>query len=758
MDMPLKQSTRVVLLAVDVLLLLLFSWLAFGSLIPPLGNPGFWFYTALLSLLLGSRLVTPFYSKPVDVISYAVPAVVALFLVNEWQKWGEDERVLFVLAISYCALVGLGAFVQIFTKDARHELLKQFADSLRVAVDILGSPQVIFSVVMWFAIYAFHRSSADQLLWILAAWALTVAFSPIEGFLKLAKKLRYRWRPGQLPSVVGEVIAYQNPNIVLFRQIPGAEAAFGAPLMINDPHAPPRIAVALDYVGRDEGMLRRAVEIDAALPSAGLVNEGKVLPYNIAARIEVNDIECTDLRSAAILADLDSLVGIVAAETTIERLYFEVIKNEGLEEGRLVETFIGDKPVVYQIVSGLTKEEIVHQKNTYGYARAQAQKIGIWKPEDSRFELVKWLPSLNAPVFLKEEQDSPADPNAVGHFPRTNFSALFRSIPELVTHNTAILGILGIGKSSLAFELVERVLSQGIKVICLDLTDEYAEELKEFCYDSSSDELYRGLTRIVGEKGKKVVSKNVEEGGSKPAFASALDEYLERFIHNDLGKYLLVFNPSQYEIWRQDSKPYKEEASMASLSATEITQLFTEAALKACQKLGKAEKGTARVCVVYEEAHSLIPEWNAIVNEGDRSAVNGTARAILQGRKFGLGCILVTQRTANVTKTILNQCNTIFAMRTFDDTGKEFLSNYIGSDYASVLPSLQERQAVFFGKASKCENPILIRLNDRDAFKNAFRAKHPLPEAKAVEVATAKAEGIPAELRKATEFDDDIPF
>lgn len=38
----------------------------------------------------------------------------------------------------------------------------------------------------------------------------------------------------------------------------------------------------------------------------------------------------------------------------------------------------------------------------------------------------------------------------------------------------------------------------------------------------------------------------------------------------------------------------------------------------------------------------------------ERQAVNGSARAILQGRKYGYGCVLVTQRTANVTKSILN--------------------------------------------------------------------------------------------------------
>ena len=136
---------------------------------------------------------------------------------------------------------------------------------------------------------------------------------------------------------------------------------------------------------------------------------------------------------------------------------------------------------------------------------------------------------------------------------------------------------------------------------------------------------------------------------------------------------------------------------------------------------------TARLCIVYEEAHSLVPEWNSVASDGDRTATAVSARAVLQGRKYGLGCVLITQRTANVTKTILNQCNTIFAMRTFDDTGKEFLANYIGSDYASVLPTLESRQAVVFGKAASCESPVLVRLNDRDAYVASFRRPHPVP-------------------------------
>jgi hypothetical protein len=304
-----------------------------------------------------------------------------------------------------------------------------------------------------------------------------------------------------------------------------------------------------------------------------------------------------------------------------------------------------------------------------------------------------------------------------------------KNINELVTHNTAILGILGIGKSMLSIELVERMISDGIKVICIDLTNQYAKLLEDF-YDIETEEKKLKKLYKLGSSGKSNVSKHVEEGGSINNIRDEILDDLELFI-SDKHKFLKIYNPSGFEVWRQDSKPYANEASMASLTPTEITQIISDCALSICQDLGMTEN--ARVCLVYEEAHSLIPEWNSVACEGDKAATNGTARAILQGRKYGLGCILITQRTANVTKTILNQCNSIFAMRTFDDTGKNFIANYIGADYAERLSTLQERQAVFYGKASTCENPVLLRLNDRKDFIKVFRKEHPPQILKKVE-------------------------
>src|SRR5437667_7879735 len=228
-----------------------------------------------------------------------------------------------------------------------------------------------------------------------------------------------------------------------------------------------------------------------------------------------------NILSSRLNSGKSALAGIVAPDTTVETLYFEVVKDEGLEEGRLVEVQIGKRIVTYQVVNGLTKEEVVQQKNTHGFARAQAQKIGEWDAEAKRFKFVKWLPTSNAPVFLKSTSAFEATSSAVGHFPGTNYPVSIKSVDELVTHNTAILGILGVGKTMLAIELVERLIGSGIKVICFDLTNQYANELADY-YDGR----YEGarLTRIqeAGSKDFQAWAENPEEGGSIPALRKAL--------------------------------------------------------------------------------------------------------------------------------------------------------------------------------------------------------------------------------------------
>jgi len=670
-----------------------------------------------------------------------------------------------LLFLAVAISIAIGA---ILLKDLREKTAQVWGNSLKIVSELLGNQRTVFSAVILAAVCLFHRQSSRETLVIMMAWAIVVAIKPDENLMHTWARIRKVWGREPPMEVVGELVACQTPRLMLIRGNDKDSVKFGTPLLVKDPHEFAKCGLALDYVGRDEGLLLRAMDLILTEEISKLVSTVlRSAPDSSVVRMSNSEMSLVSPELVEVINSEKHLVGLVAPDTSIERLYFEIVNQSDLAEGRLVGVNIGNTEVLYQIIGGLTKEDIVDRKNTFGYARGEARKIGTWDREKGIFRRIPWLPLPNAPVRLKAKEQAKPDLSAVGYFPETNFNVGIESIDTLVTYNTAILGILGIGKTMLALELVERMLAAGVRVICLDLTNQYAAQLVDY-YDAIKESARTKALQDVGKAGRAVVKKNVEEGGSVRAFAAKLKADLTEFFQPEYGSHLKILNPSQFEVWRQESKPYNETASMASLTPTEITQIVSDVALQIVQEMGLSDE--ARLCLVYEEAHSLVPEWNSVAAEGDKAATNGTARAILQGRKYGMGCLLIKQRTANVTKTILNQCNTIFAMRTFDETGKDFLSNYIGAEYAAVLPSLEERHAVFFGKASTCENPVLIRLNNQDDFRKVFREVYPpppLPEVEAIEGAPAEAEAMPDAVEAEAGIvqpanddldDDDIPF
>jgi hypothetical protein len=724
-DFKLTQPQRLASLSIDLVIVLLACWYLFGVFYPPIGEKGFWGYSALLAVLIGSKLVTPFYVKPADAISYAVPAFVSLMLINDWGNWSLNQKWGFSLAASYSLMVFVLGLANIISNAINSEWASKLSNRIRISLEYFGRPEFIYTPLVLFAIFSYHLGSSLEVLIICIVVGTTVWWSLGDFSIGVLYKLKSTFSDKHVVGIAGQVIAFQEPNIVLLRQQYEGDIKKHDLLLVHDKHAPAKLVVALDYVGRSEGILVRTVDIkELAESSRSLIGS---MPFNEAAYtldMEVLNAICENENIE--IEEQSNIVGLVSQDSSIERLFFEVVDgDDDLEEGRLVSAHVGKNKVLYQIVGGLTKEEVVQQKNTFGYIRGQAQQVGIWDELAEKFSQCNWLPNINAPIYLIGEDEADFNVESVGNFPKTNFQIAIKNINELVTHNTAILGILGVGKSMLSVELAERMLASNIKVLCIDLTDEYKQLMGGYYVDGYHDKIIADLNDIAG-KSKTNVSKHQEDGGGVKQFKAYMSQCLESFSNNpDIN--FMVINPSDFEVWRQDSKPYQGEASMASLTPTEITQIISESALNVMQAKGKSHDGSARLCLVYEEAHSLVPEFNSVVAAGDKSATNGTARAILQGRKYGMGCMLITQRTANVTKTILNQCNTIFAMRTFDDTGKEFLSNYLGRSYSESLHNLQPRQAVFFGKASSCENPVLMRLNDRDKFIEGFRAVNPVP-------------------------------
>lgn len=714
----LTQRTRLAILLLYVAGLLIASKLSLDTWLPPTTEKGVWFYSALAALLLGNLLVTPFFTKPADSISYAVACIVALLAVNVWssnQVTGFDQFT-WSIAFTYATLVLVSAIVSIGLQHSENPITQRTSKSLFMLCDSFGQPRVIFSVVFLFALLTYHRNNPREYLIIGISWAIFVGLRPLEEIANLLRRWGDIWISDDRFPRMGEIVGHETPNIVLVREDEGQEVVFGEVLITRSDDGHSSYALALDHVGFADGRWLRAIHL-CRVGDQGCASTADGSAYLVCQDANSNN------PTHPLLQAREHLLGLVAPQTTVGRLNFEIVRADlAVDQGSLVEASIGCQKVFYQVIDGVTHEEILHQKNKRGFVCVSAKKIGTWNGDQSRFDNVPWLPQPNEPVLLVPREESIIDRGMVGHFPGTPYP-ISVDLNSLVIHNAAILGILGVGKSFLALELVERMIDAGIKIICLDLTNQYASELEPFYKKELEMATLQELTNI-GGSGKTKSSRNVEEGGSITDFTSKVKEHLRVFLAENSSDNLKIFNPARFEVWRQDSKQYPDgNAAMTMLTPCEVTRIITEATLEILQAQGMTDK--AKCCLVYEEAHSLIPEWNAIASEGDRGATNGTAKAILQGRKFGLGCLVITQRTANVTKSILNQCNTVFALRVFDATGMEFLKNYIGDDYAGVLSNLEDRHAVIFGRASSCRDPVLARLNDRDKFLAMFRNTQP---------------------------------
>jgi hypothetical protein len=710
------QPVRYTFLLIELTGLLAANFFAFGSLLPTPDPSGLWFYAALFGLLLGQRLDTPFFTAPKDAVLYAIPALLAVLQISDssWlanSKWGQTAQ---ILLVAWIVLVLAAASLAVWLQNSQVGPALKLSGVATQLSGSLGNPRAFFSVVLFLMLLAFPPNAVEGLLLIGAAWAITVPFSLLDYLYALWRRIRRVITLGNSSSPVAAVAAHQVPGLVVFRTERPESIPAGCTMIYRDTTADLRLASVVGHAGRDSGTLMRAVDL-------GLYGSDAGSNYSFLDPMQAMEISASlithEQRQRAESLKVDC-IGFVAPDSDIGKLIIEVVAEKDLTAGRLVQARCGAEDVFYQLTNGFTKEEIVQHKNTFGFVAAQARSVGIWKEDEGRFKPVTWVPAPNSPVLLVETKSAAFDLSRIGTFPGSNFAVRLRNADYLVTHNTAILGILGVGKSTLAMELVERVLSEDCKVIVLDLTDQYATDLSGL-YDATYNDGVIANLQAVGAGGKSNVQMNVAEGGSRGQFAIAAEAQIDDFMKS--SNKLLILNPASFEVWKQDSKPFSGNASMASLTSCELTHIVSDASLKVVQRMGRIDG--ARLLLVYEEAHSLVPEWNATVGEGDRAASNGTARAILQGRKYGLGCFLVTQRTASVTKTILNQCNSVFAMRSFDDTGREFLSNYIGREYASLLPSLPERNAIFFGRASSSENPVQVELNDRAVFVAAFRAQ-----------------------------------
>jgi len=132
------------------------------------------------------------------------------------------------------------------------------------------------------------------------------------------------------------------------------------------------------------------------------------------------------------------------------------------------------------------------------------------------------------------------------------------------------------------------------------------------------------------------------------------------------------------------------------------------------------------VLLLLEEAHNFAPAQS--MTPAERRAINTTKQIAQEGRKFGVGLILISQRPSRLDETTLSQCNSYIIMRMVNPADQKFVRNVVetlAEDEAKLLPDLDVGEAILSGQLINF--PVLVRIKKPESQgereeKDAFEA------------------------------------
>ena len=156
-----------------------------------------------------------------------------------------------------------------------------------------------------------------------------------------------------------------------------------------------------------------------------------------------------------------------------------------------------------------------------------------------------------------------------------------------------------------------------------------------------------------------------------------------------------------------------------SLVPTEVVHIVTAVIARmifeSLQRYVKLNGVSLPTVLVMEEAHTFIKRYRQDFENQDATAVccQIFERIAREGRKFGLGLVLSSQRPSELSPAVLSQCNTFLLHRITNDRDQELVGRLVPDNLRGLLrelPSLPSQSAILLGWAS--ELPILVRMND----------------------------------------------
>lgn len=684
-------QVRLLIMLTGLFIAIVISYHFTGSPLPVDAKNSLVFQNALLLIVLGSAITEKHFTKPSDSLINSLMGVITLVSVYSIAP----QSAWFAVFI-YCVIVFISAFIcmsLISSANGRLGVSALSKATYGIAVTF-GRAQILYSVIFIFGLYSFFNIQSPQTVSLVVFWGLFLAIWPLS-IPQLISKIIHSTKTDELESV-GALIRTDDPNVAYFGIAPDTKWMPDKCFLYQMIDETQSWVLPIHSQIQNERLIGTALVLGPSKSRIAGTTPGHLF--------DTGSISLSELEVMQYLNEDQNarIVGFVREDSEISSIKFEAIKNGGCHDGMLIWSNINGKKVYFQITNGLTYEENL-EGDRHGFHIGVAAQLGVLDNVNG-FLKYDWVPDMNSPLFCSKQSDQQLNAAQIGQFgygkiPYSEISVCGDFLNNY-NHHTAILGVTGSGKTELAFDLIKHAVTNGIKVICVDLTSQYKGRMADLSPQDLSIE-----NKLANELSEKLFAVETGTYGA-PAEKKALSGFSKE-LTEQISKRVEEFITSSGESHRLGLIQLEE------ISNTKATLWITQLYLSCLLNYARSNnQNCPKILIVLEEAHTVIPEASTMgLGDSDSKGIVGKiAQIALQGRKYGVGLLVLTQRTATVSKTVLTQCNTVISFTGYDDTSMNFLRNVIGDNYVRMIPNLRPLQAVIFGKGVKSQRPILVNI------------------------------------------------
>lgn len=458
---------------------------------------------------------------------------------------------------------------------------------------------------------------------------------------------------------------------------------------------------------------------------------------------------------------MKEILGYVVGETTTTELsflsnkipkigsYVSINYDDGKEILGMVEGVIQGCPVFEEVlnVNDLLKLKKLEINDTF-YVMGKIKVLG----DINNKEIPRIPPKPGSEVYVAEE-DTLKKIFSEGHIEIGHL--ISKNVPvkldanKLCSRHMAILAITGMGKSNTVAVLLSELNKLNATVLVCDVHGEYK-------YIQSNDPNNRLKTHIVKPKINiyNISSSSLADLAGVDAQATKQRPYIRKAVKNVKDRYkesdfnavedyineIIIELESFIEINKKDADSiqtaifrledmlqFKKHVlaihynpideirenhinilSLESLDENDmdiIVSYFSKEILR--DRKESLRNGSPKpIFIIFEEAHLIVPQ-----NRHTKSKLY-ISRIAREGRKFGVGICLVSQRPKTLDQESLSQCNNLIISKLIepsDQSHVQHASENLSEDLLKQLPGLNVGEAVILGPALKI--PAIVKIN-----------------------------------------------